>query len=218
MDLNRRNSAGELSVLAGSAALSHDRGVRIHQLRKVAKQVVEQLPTDIRNLLQAYTDGVNKGLHELGNRPFEYWMLSKKPQPWMPEDSFLAVCSMYPDLSNTQATMDQAKGFLASIRGKQVVEFLIPVVTRWDAPLEPDTTGDFQIPAIPDTDFINLRALKPKEFTSLGGELRPETLLRSNNFTVAGRLSRHGGAIVEDDMHLSLRVPTTWYRMQLIYT
>src|SRR4030095_16238245 len=34
----------------------------------------------------------------------------------------------------------------------------------------------------------------------------------SNNFAISGRLTADGGALVANDMHLTLRVPNTWYR------
>ena len=37
----------------------------------------------------------------------------------------------------------------------------------------------------------------------------------SNNFAVSGRLTADGGALVANDMHLTIRVPNTWYRAAL---
>ncbi|MTI13838.1 penicillin acylase family protein [Sansalvadorimonas verongulae] len=214
MDLNRRNSAGELSALFGEIALDHDKKVRIHQFREVARNVVAYQNEESKQILQAYTDGVNKGLSDLVSRPFEYWLLKQKPQPWQLEDAFLAVFSMYLDLSDEMAAMDQAKGFLASVAGKEVAEFLSPPQTRWDAPLIEDNGVE---PQIPGPDVINLRTTPASDYVALSGNLKPVSAIGSNNFAVAGRLSETGAAIVEDDMHLGLRVPTVWYRAQLIY-
>jgi len=51
--------------------------------------------------------------------------------------------------------------------------------------------------------------------TGLAAEEAGGTALGSNAFAVAGRLSANGAAVVASDMHLGLRVPTTWYRMRL---
>ena len=214
MDLNRRNSAGELSELFGEIALSHDKSVRIHHFRDVAQKVVSTLNDESRKILSAYTAGVNQGLRDLSSRPFEYWLLNEEPREWKPEDSFLAVFSMYLDLNDEMAAMDQAKGFLAGIAGKDVTEFLSPSQTRWDAPLIEDHGAE---PSIPGADIINLRHSSAEDYAALSGDLKPVSAIGSNNFAVSGRLSQYGGAIVEDDMHLSLRVPTIWYRAQLIY-
>lgn len=37
----------------------------------------------------------------------------------------------------------------------------------------------------------------------------------SNSFAVAGRLTEDGGALLANDMHLTIRVPNTWYRALL---
>jgi len=42
-----------------------------------------------------------------------------------------------------------------------------------------------------------------------------DTAIGSNSFAVAGRLTASGAALVASDMHLGLRVPSTWYRMRL---
>ncbi|CAM3848756.1 penicillin acylase family protein [Parendozoicomonas haliclonae] len=214
MDLNRRNSAGELAALVGELALEHDKKVRIHRFRDVAATVIEQMPESERALLEAYTAGANQGLNEMGYKPFEYVLLGLEPQPWKPEDTFLTVFSMYLDLTSRQAGMDKAKGFLADIAGREVTEFLSPVSTRWDAPLRDIY---FPEPAIPGADQVNLRAFASEQYAALGGVYVPEKFIGSNNFAVSGKLTEHGGAIVEDDMHLGLRVPTIWYRAQFVY-
>ena len=52
---------------------------------------------------------------------------------------------------------------------------------------------------------------------TLGGTTLEDSLIGSNNWAVSGELTEHGGAIIQDDMHLSHRVPTIWYRASLSY-
>jgi penicillin amidase len=49
----------------------------------------------------------------------------------------------------------------------------------------------------------------------LGVESRESAAIGSNNFAVSGRLTPDGGALVANDMHLTIRVPNTWYRAAL---
>jgi penicillin amidase len=49
----------------------------------------------------------------------------------------------------------------------------------------------------------------------LDNSVRNAPAVGSNNFAVAGRLTADGGALVANDMHLSIRVPNTWYRASL---
>ncbi len=69
MDLLRRNAAGELASLFGSAALQHDKLIRRHRFRDRARLIVAQLPDSELALLQAYTRGVNQGLKSLNAPP-----------------------------------------------------------------------------------------------------------------------------------------------------
>jgi penicillin amidase len=41
---------------------------------------------------------------------------------------------------------------------------------------------------------------------------RDAIAIGSNNWAIAGRLTTDGGALLANDMHLSVRVPNTWYR------
>ncbi|WP_161787418.1 penicillin acylase family protein [Endozoicomonas numazuensis] len=211
MDLNRRNSAGELSELVGEVALQHDKTQRKHRFRRTAKQAVTIMTPNQLAVLEAYTHGVNQGLKHLKDKPFEYWLLNTEPQPWRNEDTFLTVFSMYMDLNDDEVKLDNAKGFLSRITSTEVIDFVSPLRTRWDAPVEP---GIYPIPETPGVEQINLRE-KPSDFyTALTGELIEDSLIGSNNWAVSGQLTDHGGAIVEDDMHLNHRVPTIWYRAQ----
>ena len=214
MDLNRRNSAGELSELVGKLALEHDKTQRKHQFRKVARQVVDQMSSDNRAILNAYTAGVNEGLTDLKSKPFEYWLLSVEPEPWKNEDSFLTVFSMYMDLNDNEFLLDDTKGFLAKVASSEVIDFLSPLRTRWDSSLVP---MELPIPETPDSSQVDLRSKSVEFYAGLTGQTVPDSFIGSNNWAVSGKLTESGAAIVEDDMHLAHRVPTIWYRAQFNY-
>src|SRR5690554_4647486 len=95
MDMQRRLAAGEMAELVGSIALPHDRLNRIHQFRSRAEQVIQDLPTQQRAVVDAYTDGANQGLSELNQPPLEYLVLRQAPEPWTPADSALVIYAMY---------------------------------------------------------------------------------------------------------------------------
>ena len=111
MDLVRRQAAGELSALFGSAAVDADRHYRFHRFRNVARQVYASLPADHRQLLDRYAEGVNVGLAGLGARPFEYYVLRAEPEPWRAEDSLLVVYAMFLQLNDSRARGDVRHGF-----------------------------------------------------------------------------------------------------------
>jgi penicillin amidase len=79
MDLLRRSSAGELAELFGARALEADRGQRPFGYRELARRLRATLPAEQNAWLDAYTEGVNAGLADLGARPPEYWLAGAVP-------------------------------------------------------------------------------------------------------------------------------------------
>ncbi len=235
MDLSRRLAAGELSALFGEAALSQDRKARRFELRTVAQQVLAQASPGQRELLEAYSRGVNAGLGSLDSRPWEYWVLRTKPEPWKPEDSFLVVYAMWWDLQYGDLESDILRRTLNDKLGGAVCEdgwrcglkFFYPARTPWDAPnvedqaqLQAADARDAEPESIPGEDVLDVRAAargRPTRMAraSLEEPVAFSGVIGSNNWAIAGRLTSSGAALVANDMHLDLRVPNVWYRARL---
>lgn len=239
MDLLRRVAAGELAELFGAAALDLDRRNRLHRFRDRARQVLTTLSMEEQALLATYAAGVNAGLNALVKPPFEYVLIRFQPTPWQPEDTLLAVYAMYLDLQGQQWLRESVRGVLHDRLPPALAEFLDPLGTQWDAPLQGEP---FAAPPPPGPEVFDLRRdSSPRPAVEAAPATRtassnPQTLaaflapwLRdgtaegadfssgSNNWAVAGRLTTHGGALLANDMHLKLRVPNVWYRATLIY-
>ncbi|MEW9798622.1 penicillin acylase family protein [Alteromonas sp. CYL-A6] len=207
MDLQRRAAAGGLSEWVGPAALSVDKRARFHQFRKRAAQVIEQLPDWQRVLLQRYADGVNAALTEMAQPPFEYLLSGMAIRPWQVEDSILVVFSMYLDLQRSQVDMDMARTVLASEFGQPMLNFIMQP-TRYQAALDDSwlETGTVKLPPYP---------LGTQTASTYDYQEPPD--IGSNNWAVTGALTDNQGALLANDMHLTLRVPIIWYRAQLNY-
>ena len=205
MDLLRRSAAGELAVLFGAAALPLDRRLRPEQLRAAAQRALAAQPEGIRALIAAYAEGVNAGLDALGSRPFEYWLLRTAPEPWREADSLLVVLAMFLDLTDRAAQREVSDAYLRAVLGEAGAAFVAPRGGPWDAPLLGDA---LPAPRVPD-DWPHAAAVS----TASPAE---QPVQGSNNWAVASAVSRHGGAIVADDMHLGLRLPNIWYRLRLV--
>jgi penicillin amidase len=224
MDLSRRLAAGELSELFGKIALEQDERARLFGFRQVAQAVLQRAPADERALLEAYTRGVNAGVFSLRSRPWEYWLLRSPPVPWRAEDSILVVHAMWWDL--------QSSGFRREIQRQQINEhlggraceagwrcalrFFYPERTVWDAPDdgEPEPAAAADANDVPAPDVLDLRTMTQRSSTTeLPAAHLPE--IGSNNFAVAGRLTQSGSALIASDMHLTQRVPATWYHVRL---
>ncbi|MDD3763052.1 MAG: penicillin acylase family protein [Nevskiales bacterium] len=211
MDLLRRAAAGELAELLGPAVLPQDRERRLFRMRATLTQNLAMLPDTERELLQAYTDGVNAGLAALASRPFEYWLLRQPPAPWQAVDSLLVLATMFFGLSDPTAARDLQLAALHEGLPPELTAFLTYPGTEWDAPLMGDAYD--QPPAPPGPDIYDLRSFDPGGFPELAaGHAEHDFLLGSNNWAVAGSHVRDGGALVAGDMHLPYRVPHIWLR------
>ena len=220
MDLLRRQAAGELAEIIGPPVLKSDRQHRVHRFRERARQVLAAASPDDRALLAAYTEGVNAGLSSLGGKPFEYLMLRVDPAPWKPEDSILAVYAMFFELNDESGRRESALGVLRDTLPPQMLAFLAPAGTEWDAPI---VGAPFATPPIPGPEVLDLRKAPalPKAAAlrgePAGGEDLAISAAGSNNWAVAGAHTADGHALLANDMHLGIRLPNTWYRASLVW-
>ena len=220
MDLTRRRAAGELAELFGAAALELDRTNRLHRFRHRARQVLALAPPEDQALIVAYTEGVNAGLAALSVSPFEYLLLRTPPQLWRPEDTALVIYAMYLDLQERQWPQDSARGLLRDRLPPALAEFLDPIGTEWDAPLQGEPLATLPPPG-PEVFNATIPDPRPplpqgERRAFLDSDLT-DSPRGSNHWAVAGQLTAHGGAMLANDMHLMLRVPNIWYRATFIY-
>ena len=216
MDLLRRRGAGELAELFGSAAIELDKSARLHGFRRIAGQVLEKLSAPERELLQAYTAGVNAGLTALANQPWEYLVLRVPPQPWRAEDSLLCVYAMWFDLQDSTGSFELNRDAVRTSLGQGALDFIAPRGNSWDAAFD---DSNFAPPALPNLRFARpegekVGAIAPV-LPATGTEPASRVVYGSNAFAVAGRHTSTGSALLANDMHLGLNVPRIWYRSVL---
>lgn len=222
MDLLRKNSAGELSSLFGKITLEHDKSNRIHNFRKRANDILNNLPNNEVLLLTAYTKGVNAGLRALKSPPFEYLLLQQDPAQWREEDSILVIMSMYLDLQYAQGEREQTLATLYRTLGKDVFSFLNPQGSRWDSTIDnTDNNAQFSPSPLPKSFWPMTNASRESRSSVLSQttaeKYQMEQIPGSNSWAVSGKLSTTGSAMVANDMHLKLSVPNTWFRASFNY-
>ncbi|HZF28616.1 MAG TPA: penicillin acylase family protein [Gammaproteobacteria bacterium] len=217
MDLLRRSASGELAALIGARAAPLDTAQVPFDLRNRARALLATLPAEHRGWLAAYTQGVNAGLADLSARPPEYWLFGAAPAPWREEDSLLVVFGLYTRLSNNE-WYEQGQGVLYEVAPAPLYEFLTPSTSRFDRPLggaDGDTTGGYAPLPIPGPEAIDLRS------TSWPSSLTPPRVTpplmgpASNQWALDASRTARGDAILANDPHLDVRVPNTFYRVEL---
>ena len=208
MELWKRSGQGRLAEVLGPSALFRDINARLLQYRGDMKSEYESYSPDTREILQAFTSGINANITlrlakgEAG-LPAEFRMAGFRPEPWQPEDCLnrMAAFSM---TGNAAAELEHAK-MVAAI-GPQKASRLLD--------LDPKVMLD---PA-PDIDFS---ALSPGLLENLvGSDSRiavPAYYIEgSNNWTVSGRLTQSGKPLLANDPHRVLAVPSLRYMVHLV--
>jgi penicillin amidase len=213
MDLIRRDAAGELSEIIGPATINADRRRRVHRFRSRAVVALASLSALERDVLLRYSIGVNAGLDSLDAKPFEYYLLGAEPEPWIAEDSLLVAYAMFLDLNYDRASRDRQRGLIARVLPAEVLAWLDPSGSPWDAPMLGDPLA---ASAIPGAAVLSLRdvTVVARGFSEEGAA----PVLGSNNWAVSGDLTASGRAMVTNDMHLGINVPNIYYRARLIST
>ncbi len=213
MDMLRRYAAGELAALSGGSLEKVDRVIRPHRFRARARAMVAAMSAEERGVLDSYVAGVNQGRAALRGAPFEYMLLRGAPSDWTAEDTVLVVFAMYLDLQPAvpQREMDRARA--AKTLGAEMSAFLYPVTTELDAPIDGSKLVEPPMPAAV-APMTTAPALPSA--AAVPGDVRIAEEVGSNNWAVGGSLTAHGAALVANDMHLGLDVPSIWYRARLV--
>ncbi|MAA93761.1 MAG: penicillin amidase, partial [Rheinheimera sp.] len=209
MDLARRSAAGTLAELFGKRALATDIERRRHRFAERAEATLATFSTADVQLLSSYSRGVNDGLASLTVAPFEYTLLGSQPAPWQETDSVLVIYNMYLELQGKLGRDEYAMTILHEAIPLPWYQFLQQHSSDWQAAIDGSVVTATAMPDSPYPEILrrtgSCQACTPKDSADLG----------SNNMAVMGRLTSHGTAIVANDMHLTIRAPGTWYKVQL---
>jgi penicillin G amidase len=226
MDLQARAAAGRLTEWAGPAALPLDREMRRLGLPRAAEQKLAAIDTSTMgwHVMVAFSDGVNAYLDGLtpSEWPVEYHLLGVRPDRWKPIDAIHLFNRMGYTLSYLT---DEAARYAARARvGDRAADALFPLNSVIQQPLVPlagrRPRFDFvklPPPGRPDTAAARvaalLRSIAPPG--TLAADADPAHLA-SNNWAVAPSRSADGHALLANDPHLDLTLPSIWYEVQLV--
>ncbi len=214
MDFYNRLVFGRLSEVLGERALDFDRGNRRIGLKSMTVDFHAKLMNDpqMKIITEAYTAGVNAYIDQLrpADYPLEFKLLNYKPEKW----TTLKTCTAYGLLANTlsKGEADLQNTNAISIFGEELFNVLFPEAPGYDEidPVFPKgTLWDFDPIEVekPEGDF-------PIALTKNTLE-RPDRIFGSNNFTVSGRKSKSGNAILANEPDLQLTSPSIWYAAHL---
>jgi penicillin amidase len=202
MEIHRRLATGKLSELFGELSLDTDRAVRTFGFHRLGKADEELISQEMKDIFQAYADGVNAFLEHPGAKfPVEFTLLRHKPGPWQPEDSMAFARVMIWQLSHA---------WYGEIVRAQIID---KVGEEHAAELEihyPDRNPSI----LPEGIEFNKLGLEGKLLKAEGPFL--ERSLGSNAWGISGHKSDTGHAYFCNDMHLPVSTPALWYQVHLI--
>ncbi len=212
METHKRIAAGRLAEAFGDAALNTDRFLRALGVRRAAQAQWAGLGAEAKQLLAAYTDGVNAVQHSLRARPPEFIILGLQTEDWTPIDSLAWATMMAWDLGGNWGTELQRLRLALRMPVERINELLPPY------------PGDKPMPT---ADYAALfRSLKLGSGAQAGStqawlqlpDIAPPSGVEgvgSNNWVVAGSHSSTGKPLLANDPHLKLSAPALWYFVRL---
>ena len=232
MDLIRRAAAGRLAELLGVVAVGWDRRARRQGHHAAAADALGRLETAARELLAAYTDGVNAAVATGRALPPEYVVLRVGFAPWRPVDVILAIRAMQERLSTSSSELTRYRlarraglagaRFLLDSRpaavaiilagtedppaGETTRALLLEEATRLGLPLEP--------PVVPPVSS-GARLAGARPGIAFGGLADEVPAIGSNSWVVGPARSASGAALLANDTHLGLEMPATFYLIDL---
>lgn len=225
MDSWRHIGSGSLSEMFGEGQVKTDSFLRTLGWKRVAEQEWEALSPMSREILLAYTDGVNAYLKDHADTAvsLEYAVLGLlspdyKIEPWTPINSLTWGKAMAWDLGGNMDDEIERAILLKTLTPEQLAE-LFPEYPA-DYPVIVPEIGEnanavkrltFNVqPIALDLESIadNLDLL-----TAVLGPTGPD--IGSNSWAVSGDLTATGKPLLANDMHLGIQMPSIWYQVAL---
>ncbi len=191
---------GTLAELVGQDGVPVDRLSRRVGFRRAAERQWPFLDGDIRDLLTAYTRGVNAGA-ATGLRPHELALLRAKPTPMEPADA-AAVLKLQSFVLPSNWDLELVRLKLLTEDGPDALAAIDPAYPEWlPVTSPPCATAGPAAGRLMDA-AAALRAVAG----SAGG---------SNNWAVSPDRSATGRPLLASDPHLESAVPPPWYLAHL---
>ena len=219
MELSRRLLAGRMAEIFGNFALPWkdlsaqfrrrtcadlDYFMRLLGIAVSAEASLGLVPEELRVRLNSYCKGVNRYIEQCGKKlPWEFRLLRHQPESWRPRDT-LTIGKGFALLLST-ALYTRLNYFAIAEKLRDHPEKLCELLPGYpdDAPVIAPATWD-QVQAL-------------WRFSSgvlAGGDWHPAGS-GSNNWAIAPERSQTGGALLCNDPHLRMTLPSIWYLMHL---
>lgn len=198
LEVQRRMSQGRLSEIFGAAMLSTDITMRTLGLYDAAEKSVPFLKEETVNALTAYAGGINAWIAQSSSFPIEFQLFGVAPEPWTIVDS-LGWQKVF--------AMTLSGNMTDELRRNQLQRQLTPDQIRYIYPFDPISSSQEEFASVASTLQVDIDGLL--DF----GIGHPFT--GSNAWVVSGAHTKSGNAILANDPHVGLQLPSVWYAAAL---
>ncbi|MFK8017578.1 MAG: penicillin acylase family protein [Gammaproteobacteria bacterium] len=201
MELQRRTAQGRLSEVLGRDNIPSDIIFRTLDLYGSAQRALPTLGEEALVSLEAYAEGVNAWLSQARTLPIEFRTLGMRPEPWTVIDSLAWMKVFALNLSgNYQQELNRL--VVKSMVSDAHYAILFP-----DAdPNEPVTIVADAAGQTAALGALNGQLDDAFERLGLGGKY-----VGSNAWAVSATRTGNGRALLANDPHLGLQMPSVWY-------
>ncbi|WP_325279536.1 penicillin acylase family protein [Tahibacter sp.] len=199
LELQRRIAQGRLSEVFGKSSIDQDIWFRTLGLRRSAESAWSALSPDAQRSLQAYSDGINAWIASGAALPVEFRMLGIAPEPWTVYDSLAWIKVFALNLGgNYRREVERLLVSQVVDREKFALLFPTGAPPSTVAALDPANVARFAA-------FARFQDSLETQL-HLGGRY-----VGSNAWVVSGKLGAGGAALMANDPHLGLQIPSLWY-------
>ena len=215
MDMETRAAGGRVSEVIGEKGLGYDRKQRRKGMVYAAENSLKVMEADPRTklVMDAYTEGINNYISTLNYRtyPLEYKLMGFVPEQWTNIKTALLLKYMADDL--TGKPDDLGLTYLKAELPKEEFDLLFPEKIEGSTPVIPRGTPFDKpslTPPVAPPDSIAFPTFSTPDF-----EDKREDGKGSNNWAIGGARTASGAAILCNDPHLALNLPSLWFGIQL---
>jgi penicillin amidase len=224
MDTWRHIGAGRLAEMFGADQVETDSFLRTMGWERLARDQYDSSTPAARAVLDAYAAGVNAYLDERSpaELSFEYTILefsnhSYTPSPWTPVDSLVWGKVMAWDLAGNLGDEITRSQLLDVLTPDQVAQ-LYPPYPEENPVIVGDSAPRVDGPVIdpPPLDVARLLGRTAANAALVDGVAGGSGIgIGSNSWVIGPERSATGSAILANDPHLGIRMPSIWYQVAL---
>ncbi len=202
MDYDRHRALGRWSEFAGGYGIAEDRLMRTFDIERAAKADIALSSEAARDMLDAYSAGVNAFIETTGPLPVEYLLLGEEPQAWQPWHC-LAVYKVRNMLMGTFEIKLWRARLARALGAERAARLFRGYPDDSLVSIPPgETYGDSALDS--------LDVLAAAELDWVG-----ETGGGSNAWAISGKRTASGLPLVAGDSHRALDTPNVYYQTHI---